>query len=238
MIVRPDRGELWLITQPDHALLAHLVMAQWRSGGLEAHPRRASILHAVAEHDNGWREVDLAPTVDADGRLHDFVSAPLDLRQGVWPRAIDRLSGDRWAAALVAEHALAIHHRFHSEPAWFEFFDAMEQRRNALVNRARRSLEDLAADYTFVRLADLMSLVFCNAWTEVQRCGDFTIRLQGDRRVVVSPDPFGGQTIAIAVPARVIPARPYRSVAEVTAALAGARWARLAGTISGGRPPN
>jgi hypothetical protein len=97
-------------------------MAQWRRGGLDGHPRRASILHAVAEHDNGWREVDMAPTVDAEGRLHDFVSAPLDLRQGVWPRAI--------------------------------------------------------------------------------------------------------------------PARPYRSVADVTATLAGARWTRVSGTISGGRPPN
>jgi hypothetical protein len=213
-------------------------MAQWRRGGLEAHPRRASILHAVAEHDNGWREVDLAPTVDAEGRLHDFVTAPLDLRQGVWPRAIDRLGADRWAAALVAEHALTIYQRFHSEPAWFEFFDTIEQRRNALVDTARGSRRDLAADYAFVRLADLMSLVFCNAWTEVQRFGGFSIRLTPQQRVVVSPDPFGGQSIAIDVPARVIPARPYRSVAEVTAALAGARWARLSGTISGGRPPN
>jgi hypothetical protein len=237
MIVRPHRDELWLITQPDHAALAHRVMAQWRRGGLDGHPRRASILHAVAEHDNGWREVDMAPTVDAEGRLHDFVSAPLDLRQGVWPRAIDRLS-DRWAAALVAEHALTIYQRFHGDPSWFEFFETIERRRNALVDGARGSLADLSADYIFVRLADLLSLVFCNAWTDVQRFGDFSIRLHGEGRVVVSPDPFAGQSIEVAVPARAIPARPYRSVADVTATLAGARWTRVSGTISGGRPPN
>jgi hypothetical protein len=52
-------------------------MRGWRDGGFTDNPRRDAILLAIAEHDNGWREVDVAPIVDeATGRIHDFVSAP------------------------------------------------------------------------------------------------------------------------------------------------------------------
>ena len=60
MIVAPVDGGLRLITQPDHAALAGRVMGEWRAGGLPTHPRRESILRAVAAHDDGWLEVDAA----------------------------------------------------------------------------------------------------------------------------------------------------------------------------------
>ena len=73
MIVRQHDSSLLLITQPDHAALAARVMQHWVANGLPDHPHRSSILHAIAEHDNGWQEVDAAPLVDAAGRIADFV---------------------------------------------------------------------------------------------------------------------------------------------------------------------
>jgi len=107
VIVRPGPGVLQLITQPDHAHLARRIME--RSVPLAARPRRDQILHAIAEHDNGWAEEDAAPTVDPrTGSVVDFISAPLSVRHGVWPRAIARLTADPWAAALVAQHAITV----------------------------------------------------------------------------------------------------------------------------------
>jgi hypothetical protein len=105
MIVRESGESLLLITQPDHARLARQIMDHWVLDGLPDSPRRASVLAAVEQHDNGWRELDAAPTLGASGRVDDFISIPADMRRGVWQRGVARLAADAWTAALVAEHA-------------------------------------------------------------------------------------------------------------------------------------
>lgn len=98
---------------------------------LVARRRRESILLATAEHDNGWAEEDAAPTVHpATGGVVDFINATTSVRQTVWPRSVARLAHDRWAAALVAQHALAVHDRFRAEAAWYLFFTEMEATRS------------------------------------------------------------------------------------------------------------
>ena len=73
MIVRTSDHVWHLITQPDHAALARRIMERFVP--LHDVERRASILLAVEEHDNGWRELDAAPTVNpANGQIFDFVS--------------------------------------------------------------------------------------------------------------------------------------------------------------------
>ena len=67
MIVRQHDSWLLLITQPDHAALAARVMQHWVADGLPTHPLRSSIFHAIAQHDNGWQEVDASPLVDGAG---------------------------------------------------------------------------------------------------------------------------------------------------------------------------
>ena len=117
MILRPNGSSQLLITQPDHAALAARVMRQWRADGLLQSPRLPSILLAVEEHDNGWREVDTAPLVDAStGRVLDFIGAPEEIRRPVWPRGVDRLADTPYAAALVAQHALHIYRRYRDNP--------------------------------------------------------------------------------------------------------------------------
>jgi hypothetical protein len=232
MIIRQDDASLVLITQPEHAALARRMMTHWQTRVLAANPRLDSILHAIAEHDNGWREVDAAPLVGEDGRLLDFVTAPVDVRQGLWPRAVRRLAADPIAAALVAEHALYIYRRYADDEAWRSFFTEMEILRDELAAGAGMSPSELARDYFFLRIADLMSLVFCNGWTEAQELDDHVVVLV-DQTVVVRPDPFGGREIAISAPARVLPDRAYRSGDDAREEYARAPHARLEGLIRG-----
>src|SRR5688500_19092608 len=105
MIVRPAASAFHLITQADHAALSRRIMEHWLP--LAHHARRPSILEAVGEHDNGWRELDQNPAIDRTGRVVDFVNAPSPAKQAVWPRGAARLAGDPWTAALVAQHAMA-----------------------------------------------------------------------------------------------------------------------------------
>ena len=232
MIVRPtDRGVL-LITQPDHAHLARRIMEGCVP--LAARPRRAAILHAVAEHDNGWSEEDADPTVDPrTGAVVDFVSAPLSVRHAVWPRGVARLADDPWAAALVAQHAITVYDRCRRDAEWDSFFARMETARDAMLDVSRLPLDQLLGDYAFVRLADLISLTFCTGWTDEQRFAEWTVQLSGTR-VAVEPDTFGGVTIPIEIDAREIRDQPLRSAAELREALSKATMAILRGEVSGG----
>jgi hypothetical protein len=141
MIVRPsDRGVIHLITQPDHAALARRIMEHWLP--LDEEKRRESILRAVEHHDWGWGQPDADPGIDGAGRILDFVNIGIEVRQGVWPRSVASLeSGDPWAAALVANHAVTIYGRFRGDPDWTHFFENLTAHRDRLVRQARRKPE-------------------------------------------------------------------------------------------------
>ena len=234
MIVRQTDDALQLITQPDHAALAGEIMQH--SVALAEHPRRSSILLAVAEHDNGWTEPDAAPLIDpATAIPFDFISAPIDIRQSVWPRGVARLEYDPWAAALVAQHAIVIFHRYRSDTAWTRFFVEMETMRREMVETSGLLLPELLADYWFVGLGDLISLTFCNGWTDVQQFDPWSVRLSGSQ-VSVWPDPFDGSAIPIAIEAREIPRRAFRSNAELRAELATACITAVQGVVTSSPP--
>jgi hypothetical protein len=233
MIVRRLHDRLHLITQPDHAYLAGTIMEQCVL--LRSRPRRAAILRAIYEHDNGWREEDDAPGIDPDtGEILDFVNAPLRVRHAVWPRAVARLGDDRWTAALIAQHAITVYDRFRADAAWTSFFTAMEQARDSRVPPSGLSHDDLLEDYQFVRLADLISLTFCTGWTGEQRFAEWRIRPAG-ARVTVIPDPFAGREVPFRIAARQIPSRRFQSDEDLRQALREAETIALEGTVCGDR---
>ena len=232
MIIRPHPDGQLLITQPDHAALAAHVMSQW--AGLDS-PRRADILTAVGAHDNGWLDVDAVPLRDASsGGVLDFMHVPLDVRQGVWPRSVALLHATPYAAALVAQHAIHIFVRFRGHDEWTPFFVQMEQLRDeALARSGAVPLETLIHEYRFVRLGDLISLTFCNAWPDVP--GEdygFTIRRDGTR-VVIAPDPFAGREVPVAITGRLLPHEPLTDAAAARAAWEAASRVTVSGVVSG-----
>ena len=230
MIVRQTDDALQLITQPDHAALAGEIMQH--SVALAEHPRRSSILLAVAEHDNGWTEPDAAPLIDpATAIPFDFISAPIDVRQSVWPRGVAHLAYDPWAAALVAQHAIVIFDRYRSDTAWTRFFVEMETRRREMVEASGLLLRELLADYWFLGLGDLISLTFCNGWTDVQEFDRWSVRLTGSQ-VSVWPTLFEGAAIPIAIQVREVRRRVFRSDAELRDELATAPIASIEGVVT------
>jgi uncharacterized protein DUF3891 len=231
VIVRRLGDSLQLITQPDHAHLARRVMAHCVP--LTMRPRRDAILHAIAEHDNGWTEEDAAPRVNsATGRPFDFVTASADVRQTVWPRGVARLAGTPYAAALVAQHAITVYERFRSEPGWNSFFPGMETARDEMLRASGMGLDELLPDYVFVRLADLISLTFCTGWTDEQRFAEWAVQRSG-ARVVVTPEAFGGAEIPFEIRVREIDDRPFQSDAELREALKDAPQTVLQGAVTG-----
>jgi hypothetical protein len=208
-------------------------MQEWRAGGFPDAHRRSDILLAIAEHDNGWREVDATPIVDEAGRIHDFVSAPDPIKRSIWPRGVERLATTPYAAALVAQHAVHVYRHKRDEGEWTQFFAEMESLREKYLQVARKTMDDLLADYPFVRIGDLASLTFCNGWSE-QQVDDvrYAIRFDGTR-LTIAPDPFEGRQFAIEVNARELPKRPFRSAAELQAAMAAAPLVAVSAIAAG-----
>jgi len=231
MIVRSAGSGVHLITQPDHAQLAGRIME--RCANLAAHPRRGSILRAIRDHDNGWADGDAAPSVDpGTGVIVDFIAAPVDVRQGVWPRAVAMLADDPLAAALVAQHAIVAYDRLRPDPAWAAFFVGMAALRDAWLARTTVTLEDLQADYVYLRLGDLISLAFCTGKSALPPYAGWTVESSGDA-VVVSPDPFAGAVVTMEVEARALGAAAFESDDALRRALATATSMTLRGEARG-----
>jgi hypothetical protein len=107
----------------------------------------------------------------------------------------------------------------------------METMRREMVEASGLLLPQLLADYWFLGLGDLISLTFCNGWTDVQEFDPWSVRLTGSQ-LFVSPDPFGGSAIPIAIEAQEIPRRHYRDEAELREARAASHITTLRGVIS------
>jgi uncharacterized protein DUF3891 len=236
VIIRIDGGSRLFITQPDHAALAAEVMRHWRAQGLDAHPRRGAILDAIRDHDNGWIEEDAATHVAADGEPLDFIAVPASVKHRIWPRAVERIGATRpYEAALIAQHALTVHGPQPEHPAWRKFFAAMTSIRANQLARVQPPLTRgrFLADYRFVRIGDLLSLMFCNGWQEPRDLphGGRTI-LKG-ATLEIHPDPFAGARIPLRIRARRLPIRRYRSPEELRAALDAATLEAIEGHATG-----
>jgi hypothetical protein len=241
MIVRHADGALLCISQPDHAALAGRLAEAWAADGVPNRPTRDRLVSATARHDIGWASEDTALRFDpATHGPQDFIAIPADARQSAFVRGVERLSAeDPYAAALVAQHGLTVYRRFQHDPDWRTFFPALEQRRDDLcanlVGRSGASPFTFLQDYTILGLCDLCSLVFCGGWREPHLMEGYEVVLEGDR-LVVSPDPFAGVAVALEVPARRLPRRPFWSQGDLDEAWAAAEPERLTGTAIGRRP--
>jgi hypothetical protein len=233
VIIRTDLSPPLLITQPDHAVLAATIMRGWKRGGLPESPRYMAIMLAIQVHDNGWEEVDTEPCLDPlTGQVLDFVHVPEDVRHGVWLRGVARLTGEPYAAALVAQHAVHIYRRMRQQAGWRQFFVDLTAARDAHLAASHETIETLQREYAFLRLADLASLTFCGVDTggQAQEMG-YEIRLEG-ARLVVAPDPFEGESFEVEITGREL-AASFPSVADARAAWHSASRRTISGVVTG-----
>jgi hypothetical protein len=97
-----------------------------------------------------------------------------------------------------------------------------------------RPFDDLAADYPFVRLGDLISLAFCTGSTDVQTFGDgpsgCPARAWPSRQTHLA-----GATIPVAITARMIHQHAFGSDAELHDALRHASSTIVRGEVAGSR---
>ena len=114
MMVCPyDESHLLLILQTDHSHIAGLLAAHWGNDEFAGLNPYASMVLAAQEHDSGWWDWEIKPTVNEQGYPSDYIGSIKHLGQGVWldlyRRAIKRLAArDLYAAYYVSMHGEAL----------------------------------------------------------------------------------------------------------------------------------
>jgi hypothetical protein len=235
VIIRRTGSTLYLITQPAHAALSARIMRQWGDVHFPETPRKASILHAIEQHDCGWAAFDEELALDAStGQLLDFTEVPDAVKHESSFRGIPALAADPYAAALAAQHRLHVYRRNAGDFGWKGFFAEMTAIRDSYLRTAgSATFDELLGDYRFVRAGDLASLAFCNEWTNTQDDGSgYSMKFDG-RELTITPDPLNARTIDIDIDARVMENRRFNSAAEAREALASAPVVTLKGIVRG-----
>jgi hypothetical protein len=185
MILQEHGDELVLIRQTDHAVLSGFFAREWGNDLFQRPEPFDSFLLAVTEHDNGWREWELASEVDPKTHLpYSFMSLPTEQHMSLYQCGIERLiKRDRYAGLLVSMHCQGLYDRTHATIPGFSakyvksgetelvssFLQSLklQQLRLKVDLRAdpvmRRYAEDKAVETNFRRLEvlDRLSLYFC-----------------------------------------------------------------------------
>ncbi|HKY06938.1 MAG TPA: DUF3891 family protein [Candidatus Binatia bacterium] len=114
MMVCPyDDSRLLLILQTDHSRIAGLLAAHWGNDQFARLRPYASMVLAAQEHDSGWWDWEIKPSVNDQGYPSDYIGSIKHLGQGVWldlyRHAIERLAArDPYAAYFVSMHGEAL----------------------------------------------------------------------------------------------------------------------------------
>ncbi|MFQ5528666.1 MAG: DUF3891 family protein [Thermoanaerobaculia bacterium] len=230
MIVSDDGSAFVLITQADHALLAHGLLELWRLDGLPRHPRRRELLFAVREHDNGWQRADAAPSVmPATGSPTSFDRIPSTLRLAIWRRGVGRHLNDHpYASRLIARHAREMNRDALGDAEWAGFDEELAELEAGLDEAGTVTEAELEADYAWLRLADVLSLGGCGAFagpnpaTGEQNRYRFVLEAG---RIGLDPFPLAGAT-TLEVPCRRLPKRRFAGTSDLTCELVSALWER------------
>src|SRR5215469_13275110 len=117
MILVEEKGGraevLLVIRQTDHAFLAAFFAREWGNERFSKPQPSVSFCLAVAEHDNGWSDWELEPTLDPKTHLpYSFMSIPTESHIAFYQRGIERLvKVDHYAGLLAVMHACELYDR-------------------------------------------------------------------------------------------------------------------------------
>ncbi|MBI2091255.1 MAG: DUF3891 family protein [Deltaproteobacteria bacterium] len=84
MVCRYDEARLLLVLQIDHSRVAGLFAAHWGNQDFAKPRPYASMVLAAQEHDSGWWDWEIKPTLNDKGYPPDYIGSIRHLGQGVW----------------------------------------------------------------------------------------------------------------------------------------------------------
>jgi hypothetical protein len=225
MIVRRE-GEGWtLINQIDHAQHCGEIARAWGMGPYGQGSVSKSLEYAAEYHDLGWAEADQNPEIDGEGHPKNFTQADEARHTALYSHAVRTISQtDLYAAYLVSLHASGLYSRRYGwmglnpvdwtkiGPHGRALLAAEREFRAEVVKTtspAEVEFEAAWRNYMLLETFDYLSLLTCYGFSSTF-CGpvptlqgqweQLSIRRLGPWEVEISPFPFAGDALEVAVP--------------------------------------
>jgi len=140
VLVSRRNDRLVVIAQADHAVAAGEVAAHW-GGAFAAPPRHESAAVAARMHDDGWREADEVPLLNAQARrpLH-FLEIPMEQHILLYGRGVDQTYAvDPYAGLLVSMHWTGLYRgRWGMQEGRLQWDDDVARLQDEAVDREER----------------------------------------------------------------------------------------------------
>lgn len=255
VIVSPRGDRLLMVRQVDHQAQCGLMARAFGDGRFARIDHWDSVVVATDLHDEGWRERDDAPCVDADGMPVDFPDLDRSEHVALYERGIDLIQErDPRAGLVVSMHGQGLHEarlgldgaprdRNRQQPAVRAFIEHEEARQARLLGEmGDPGCKEWAwAAYRLLQAWDLLSLYLL--WFGLPRSAtgrldrvprqvgdvgtDIAVEPDGDRFALLRPFPLPGDEAVFPVAARFIPNRRYGTEDELHAVLEAAPWTTL-----------
>lgn len=187
MVNRIDDDSLLLVLQIDHSRIAGWFAAHWGNEQFESlRPYRSMVL-ATQEHDSGWWEWEIRPTLNKEGYPLDYIGSVgalgeiwLDLYKGI----VHRIAAiDAYAAYFISMHGDGLVTKgmglLDYMPDWSSidprfkiFVDEQHEIRSGLLEqiRADEEMQPLATDeylwknYRHMEVFDQLAQFVCNRY--------------------------------------------------------------------------
>lgn len=163
MIVRDRLDEFVMIGQDHHARISGEIFSYWQPEYFRGVKWKKSVLHAVANHDCGWKMIDQQPFWNEKKRApYTFMDFPPPAKTLIYSSGINEVeSRDPYAALLCSEHYVRFQQ--HDEtPEAKQFVTSEKARQHRLMTSItdfKRSLFDF--HYGLLQLCDNLSLYIC-----------------------------------------------------------------------------
>lgn len=187
MVCRYDESRLLLVLQIDHSRIAGLLAAHWGNDQFTKLSPYASMVLAAQEHDSGWWDWEIKPTLNEQGYPPDYIGSIKHLGQGVWlnlyRHGTERLaSRDSYAAYHVSMHGeglltqgmglLPYMPDYTSDPDIKKFIAEQKTFRTRLLEDLRKnedfkevtSDEHLWTNFKYMEVFDQLAQFVCNRY--------------------------------------------------------------------------
>lgn len=249
MLLRNAGDEVLAIGQASHAWVSGQIARAWGNERFPAPAPHEAVCLAADQHDVGWAEWDLRPTLNPEtGRPHSFLDMPnLAAHIELWSEAPDKLlTQSTYASLLVSLHGTALYQRRKLEdlsPSDAELVKRYLERERSRQDRLRAALlpdeQQLARNQRLIWTWDSLSLALCLPWdphtaTRVPASDgevDLHMRLTGPDRFELTPWPFTSSEVRVHCEGRRLAGR-YETPVELHAALCEAPIEPLAFTLA------
>lgn len=209
MLLREQGESVLAIGQASHAWISGQLARAWAG---QVRPREEVCL-AAEQHDVGWAEWDLRPSLNPDtGRPYSFIEIPIETHIALWSAAPGKLlSQSRYAALLVSMHGVALNERRDlarlsgsGRLLVTRYLREQRELQARLAEQVGAERDELIRNQQLLWSWDSLSLALCLGWAEGP---GFALAAMGGGRHTIDPWPFAASKLEVRCEGRVLEGR-------------------------------